>query len=48
MPDGDKEPLMINAPDGDGSMGRPQLHIEPATPIAGGVNAAVGVPTFQS
>ena len=48
MPDGYKEPLTINAPDGDGGMGRPQLHIEPATPIAGGINTAVSVPTFQS
>ena len=48
MPDGYKEPPMINALDGDGGMGRPQLHIEPATPIAGGINAAVGAPTFQS
>jgi len=48
MPDGHREPPTINAPDGDGVMGGSQLHIVPASPIAGGLNAAAGVSTFQS
>ncbi|KAI0683751.1 hypothetical protein BC835DRAFT_1524144 [Cytidiella melzeri] len=33
------EPPTINAPDGDGLLSGPQLHIVPATPISGGMTA---------
>ena len=41
-----QSPPIINAPDGDGSLG-PQLHIVPATPVSGGGGASQPVP-FQT
>ncbi|KAF7789609.1 hypothetical protein EIP86_000555 [Pleurotus ostreatoroseus] len=42
-----EEPPTINAPEGDGMPGGPQLHIVPATPISGGGGVAQNVPFLQ-
>ncbi|EKM58582.1 uncharacterized protein PHACADRAFT_253035 [Phanerochaete carnosa HHB-10118-sp] len=41
------EPPTINAPEGDGMLTGPQLHIVPATPISGGGGTTQSVPFLQ-